>query len=89
MLFGMLCVVGPVKHVLEVLIDATWRIRLNRPCAVAMRPFVKLFDHLLNKWSNNGSPIFAGLTTVTDRPRDGQTTLLRYSVDKSRPHLRT
>jgi len=23
-------------------IDATWRIRLNRPCAAAMRPYVKL-----------------------------------------------
>jgi len=23
-------------------IDAIWRIRLNRPCAAAMRPFVKL-----------------------------------------------
>ena len=24
-------------------IGATWRIRLNRPCAAAMRPYVKLF----------------------------------------------
>jgi len=24
------------------LIGATWRIRLNRPCAAAMRPYVKL-----------------------------------------------
>jgi len=23
-------------------IDATWRIRLNHPCAAAMRPYVKL-----------------------------------------------
>jgi len=23
-------------------LGATWRIRLNRPCAAAMRPFVKL-----------------------------------------------
>ena len=31
-------------------IGATWRIRLNRPCTVAMRPYVKLlwrFDHVL------------------------------------------
>jgi len=30
-------------------IGAGWRIRLNRPCAaaMAMRPYVKLFDHLL------------------------------------------
>jgi len=30
-------------------IGATWRIRLDRPCATAMRPYVKLlyFDHLL------------------------------------------
>ena len=28
-------------------IDATWRIRLNRPCAAVMRPYVKLLDHLL------------------------------------------
>ena len=25
-----------------VYIDATWRIRLNRPCAAAMRPYVKV-----------------------------------------------
>jgi len=25
-----------------VYIGATWRIRLNRPCAVAMRPYVKV-----------------------------------------------
>jgi len=24
-------------------ISATWRIRLNRPCAAAMRPYVRLF----------------------------------------------
>jgi len=28
-------------------IGATWRIRLNRPCAAGMRPYVKLLDHLL------------------------------------------
>ena len=25
----------------------TWRIRLNRPSAAAMRPYVELLDHLL------------------------------------------
>jgi len=35
--------VGPRKHVVDgVHIGATWRIRLNRPCAAAMRPYVKL-----------------------------------------------
>ena len=28
-------------------IGATWRIRLNRPCAAAMRPFVKLLGPLV------------------------------------------
>jgi len=27
-------------------IGATWRIRLNRPCAAAMRAYVNDFDHL-------------------------------------------
>jgi len=27
-------------------IGATWRIRLNRPCAAAMRPFVKSLHYL-------------------------------------------
>ena len=29
-------------------IGATWRIRLSRPCATAMRPYVKLFSPLVN-----------------------------------------
>jgi len=42
-LFGLWTQVGPRKHVLDgVHIGATWRIRLNRPCATAMWPFVKL-----------------------------------------------
>jgi len=28
-------------------IHATWRIRLNRPCAAAMRPYVNYFQNLL------------------------------------------
>ena len=38
--------VGPRKRVLDgrVHIGATWRIQSNRPCAAAMRPYVKLFD---------------------------------------------
>jgi len=32
----------PVLALYEVHIGGTWRIRLNRPCAVAMRPYVKL-----------------------------------------------
>jgi len=28
-------------------VGATWRIRLNRPCAAAMRPYVKLFSPLI------------------------------------------
>jgi len=41
MLFGMWTdSVGPRKHVLDGMhIGATWRMRLNRPCAAAMRPF--------------------------------------------------
>jgi len=31
---------------MEVHIGATWRIRLNRPCARAVRPYVNSFDHL-------------------------------------------
>jgi len=30
-----------------VYIGATWRKRLNRPCAAAMRPYVKLFSALV------------------------------------------
>jgi len=43
--------VGPRKHALDgVHIGATWRIRLNRPCAaaVSMRPFLwNYFGHLI------------------------------------------
>jgi len=44
MLFGMWTCVGLWKHALDwVHIGATWQMRLNRPCAVVMRPFfVKL-----------------------------------------------
>ena len=39
---------GLRKHVLGGMpICATWRTRLNHPCAVAMRPFVKLLLPLL------------------------------------------
>jgi len=31
-------------------IVATWRIRLNRPCAAAMRPYVKLLWPLVIAW---------------------------------------
>ena len=31
----------------EVHVVAAWRILVNRPCAAAMQPYVKLFDHLL------------------------------------------
>ena len=35
--------VGPLNHVLNgVHIGATWQIRLNDPCAAAMRPYVRL-----------------------------------------------
>ena len=34
--FGVWTLVGPRKH------GATWRIRLNRPCAAAMRPFCQI-----------------------------------------------
>jgi len=35
--------VGPRKHVLaRVHTGATWRIPLNRPCAAAMRPVLKI-----------------------------------------------
>jgi len=44
MSFGLRTRMGPRQHVLhEVHIGATWRIRLNRPCAASMRPYVKLF----------------------------------------------
>jgi len=43
MLFGLWTRVGAGKHVLGgVHIGATWRIQLNRPCAAAMRLFVRL-----------------------------------------------
>jgi len=46
--FGMWTQVGPRKHILdEVHISATWRIRLNRPCATVMRPCVKLLWPLM------------------------------------------
>jgi len=47
--FGMWTRVGPAKRVLDgVHVGATWRIRLNRPCAAAMRPFCQIScDHLL------------------------------------------
>jgi len=52
--FGLWAGMGPRNHVLvgspEMLRDvamatmgSAWRIRLNRPCAAAMRPYVKLF----------------------------------------------
>jgi len=41
--FGMWTWMGPRKHVLDgVHIGATWRIRLNCQCAVAVQPYVKL-----------------------------------------------
>jgi len=45
--FGMLSLVDPRNHVSDwVHIGATWRIRLNLPCAAAMRPFCQMTDHL-------------------------------------------
>jgi len=32
-------------------ISATWQIRLNRPCAAAMRPYVKLLWPLVNEFT--------------------------------------
>jgi len=41
--FGIWTWVDSRKHVLgEVSTGATWQIQLNRPCAAAMRPVVKL-----------------------------------------------
>jgi len=46
MQFEKLSRMGPMIGCMN--IDATWRIRLNRPRAAVMRPYVKLFfDHLL------------------------------------------
>ena len=46
--FGMWTRVGARKHVLDGLhIGANWRIRLNRLCAAAMRPYVKLLSPLV------------------------------------------
>jgi len=46
--FGMWTWVDGSKHVLDgVHIGASWRIRLNRPCAAAIRPFVKIFWSLV------------------------------------------
>ena len=43
MLFGIWTRVDPRKHVLGgVHTGTSWRIPLNRPCAAAMRPVVKL-----------------------------------------------
>ena len=41
--FGLWTQVDPKKNVLDgVHIGATWRIRLNHPCAAAMRPFCQI-----------------------------------------------
>jgi len=46
--FGIWTHVGPRKYVFdEVHTSATWRIPLNRPCAAAMRPVVKLLWPLI------------------------------------------
>ena len=46
--FGIWTQVGTGKHVLGgVHTSATWQIPLNRQRAAAMRPVVKLLDHLL------------------------------------------
>ena len=43
MLFGVWTHMGPRKHLLDgVYIGATWRIRLNHPCEVAMQPFCQI-----------------------------------------------
>jgi len=43
MLFGMWTCVGLSKHALDgVHIGATWQIRLNRQCVVALRPFCQI-----------------------------------------------
>ena len=39
--------------------------------------------------SSIGAAVFAGITSVTDRPADRQTDRPRHSVGKNRPHLRT
>jgi len=52
--------VGPRNHVLDgVHIGATWRIRLNRPCAAAMRPYVKLLVAVTvtHSWANPRSDL--------------------------------
>jgi len=36
------------RYYMDVHVDATWRIRLNRPCAVAVRPRVKLLRLLVS-----------------------------------------
>ena len=54
MQFRLLSRVGPENHVLDGMrISATWRIRVNRPCAAEVRPLSNYFDHLLKfslKW---------------------------------------
>jgi len=39
-------------YICGVHIDATWRIRLNRPCAATMRPYVKLLRPLVSEWNH-------------------------------------
>jgi len=64
--------VGPRKHVLgRVQFGATWRIRFSRPCAAAMRPYVKLlWPHViimarhLTKRSLQDIPIKQKLTAI-------------------------
>ena len=54
MSFGMWTRLRPRKHVLDgVYIGATWRIRLNRPCAAAMRPFCEVSWSLTSLFSTN------------------------------------
>jgi len=41
--FGTSTLVGPRNHVLNGAdVGATWRIRVNRPCAAVMRPFCQI-----------------------------------------------
>ena len=74
-LFGLWARVGPRKHVLHgVHTGAIWRIRLNRPCAAAMRHFCQI--NLITRYHNvavttanelSNSDVLAWLVTVKPR----------------------
>jgi len=60
--------VRPMRHVLDgVPIGASWRIRLNRPCAASMRPFCQILGPLVE--------LNDGTTATTTNPELGDASM--------------